>query len=211
MSLINPEPGAIPKFLWDVAQEDIISVLEEIRDNQAAINPDYSFEVKHDLYLPTIEDLASSNNFVNVYISTVFPEKDSFFESNQIVRYHIDNYVQGSNELDPGDPNILIPPDQAAVERLKYQVAMCYFAMKKLQNYYLKNETIFENKIDPGSLRITLNPVENAEDGATPYAPARITFDCSFPYFAQDLEDLPDLESVLMNLPTFSVRTNYTT
>jgi hypothetical protein len=64
VSLVNPEPGAIPRYLWDVASENIVAILEEVSADQAAINSAYAFRVEQDLFRPTIEDITATNQLV---------------------------------------------------------------------------------------------------------------------------------------------------
>ena len=201
MSLINPEPAAIDRYLWDYAQDSIKALLEVISTGQAAINPDYKFFVERNLYRPTIEDLTENNHLVNILVGQVVTDGlQGDFSKNHLVTYNVDCYVQGFNEDDAGN---LVPADQAAVDRLTYLCAMVEFGLTKLANYYLKDDR-FIDKIHPEALDLTFNPVDDASDAATPYAPARFAYVIKFPYEPQDLENLPLLEAAKATFQNFA-------
>lgn len=203
MGVINPESGAVPVYLWVQAQQGIKTILEGIRDTQVAINSDYDFDVYTNLYRPSIEQI-ENKALVNILIATVTSdEHETNFSKNHVVTYNIDCYVRGKNEDDPDNPGSLVPADEVAVERLYYLCAMVEYALTKLANFYkgLSSGNIYSDKIDT-----TFNPVEDASESATPYAPARFQFVCKFPYVPQDLENLPDLEQVILNLKDWAIK-----
>jgi hypothetical protein len=206
MSIINPETGAIPRYLWDTAQEGIKIQLQAVSTSQAAINSDYAFTVEQDLYRPSIEDATINNHLVNIYIAQVTSDgNDTNFLKNHIVVYNIDCYVQGKYETDP-DTSALVPADEVAVARLKYLCAMVEFGLTKLANFYkgLGSGNIMPDKID-----LIFDPVVDAAESATPYAPARFTFTCKFPYTPQDLENLPDLDRAKADLTNWATEYIY--
>ena len=45
---LGTEVGAIPRYLWDVAQVNIKSELQAVSDAQKALNPDYEFIKRQD-------------------------------------------------------------------------------------------------------------------------------------------------------------------
>lgn len=201
MSIINPESGAIPKYLWDTAQENIKEILEDISTAQALLNSDYAFTVTSDKYSPTIEELVSNNHLVNIYVTTVSSDgHETNFSKNHIVTYNIDCYVQGFNEDDP-DTSVLVPADEVAVARLKYQCAMVEYGLTNLANFYMD---LRSGEIIPDKINLVFGTVEDASDSFTPYAPARFTFVCKFPYNPQDLEDLPDLSAFKTDLTNWA-------
>lgn len=208
MSLITPEVGAIPRYLWDVAQENIKGLLEVVSIAQTILNPDYAFVVEQDVFRPTIEDITQNNHLVNILVAQVVSDgNETNFDKTHVVTYNIDCYVQGKNEDDSDNPGSLIPADEVAVARLKYLCAMVEFGLTNLANFYqgLESGEIMPDKID-----LTFNPVDDAEDGSTPYAPARFQFVCKFPYTPQDLENLPDLSQVLVDLNVWGSSKIYT-
>lgn len=194
--LIDPETGAIENFLWVDAQEGIRIVLQGISDSQKAYNPDYEFDVYKNLYRPKIEDITKFA-MVNIRIGNVTTEDETNFDATDIVPFLIDCYVRGENENDPDNPGSLVPADEVAVERLYYLVAMVRYGITALANFYLG---LSSGEITPEKIQIAFNPVEDAEDSATPYAPAQVTFNCRFPYEHADLSGLPELEAVKADL-----------
>lgn len=201
MSLINPEAEAIDRYLWDYAQESIQALLQVISTGQTAINPAYKFVVVKNQYRPSIESLTENNHLVNIIIGQVISDGlESNFNKNHVVTYNIDCFVQGFNEDDAGN---LVPADEAAVDRLTYLCAMVEFGLTKLANYYL-DDSRFTNKIVPEKLDLTFNPVDDASDSATPYAPARFSYVVKFPYEPQDLENLPLLEATKLTFQNFA-------
>lgn len=198
MSLITPEVGAVPKYLWDTAQENIKGLLQAVSDAQAILNSDYEFFVEMDVFRPRIETITQNNHLVNIYVGTVISDaNETNFDKTHVVTYNIDCYVQGFNETNPDIPGTLIPADEVAVARLKYLCAMVEFGLTKLANFYMDLE---EGQIVPDKIDLTFNPVDDAAESATPYAPARFQFVCKFPYTPQDLENLPNLSQVLVDL-----------
>lgn len=201
MSIINPESGAIPRYLWDTAQDNMKSILEDVSTAQAAINADYAFTVINDKYSPTIEELVADNHLVNIYVAQVVSDgHETNFSKNHIVTYNIDCYVQGFNEDDP-ETSILVPADEVAVARLKYQCAMVEYGLTKLSNFYMG---LNSGEIIPDKIDLIFGTVEDASDSFTPYAPARFKFICKFPYDPQDLENLPDLSAFKVDLTNWA-------
>lgn len=201
MAIVTPESGAISRYLWDTAQENIKGILEDISSAQALINQDYAFTVTSDKYSPTIEELVSNNHLVNIYVATVVSDgHETNFSKNHIVTYNIDCYVQGLNE-DDTITNILVPADEVAVARLKYQCAMVEYGLTKLSNFYMD---LNSGEIIPDKLDLVFGTVEDAAESFTPYAPARFRFVCKFPYTPQDLENLPDLDEFKVDLDVWA-------
>lgn len=198
--LIDPETGAIEHFLWVQAQEGIRIILQAISDAQVAINSNYQFDVYKNKYSPKIEDI-SNFMMVNIRIGNITTEDETDFEDTDIVPFVIDCYVRGQDENDPDNPGSLVPADEAAVERLYHLVAMVRYAITALDNFYL---SLSSGQIVPGNIQIAFNPVEDAEDSATPYAPAQVTYTCRFPYEHADLTGLPELEAVKADLTTWA-------
>lgn len=198
--LIDPENGAISNFLWVEAQEGIKIILEGISDIQKAINPDYEFQVHKNLYRPSIEQIENTA-LVNIRIGNVATKIETNFDETDVVTFFIDCYVRGRNEDDPDNFGSLVPADEAAVERLNYLVAMVRYGITALSNFYLG---LNSGEIIPGKIGIVFNPVEDAADSATPYAPAQITFTCEFPYERADLTNLPELEAVKATLSNWA-------
>ena len=202
MSIINPEMGAIPRYLWDIAQDGIKEILEEVSTAQAAINSEYEFLVENDRYRPTLESLVKENHLVNIYVGAVrSDDAETNFAKNHVVTYNIDCYVQGFDEDDPTTGN-LVPADEAAVQRLKYLCAMVEFGLTKLANFFMK---LPANNIWPDKIDLTYNPVDDAAESGTPYAPARFQFVCKFPYVPQDLE-LPELTEINVTLEDWALK-----
>lgn len=198
--LIDPETGAIEHFLWVQAQEGIRIALQGISDSQKAYNPDYEFDVHKNMYRPKIEDVTKFG-MVNIRIGNITTEDDTNFDATDIVPFLIDCYVRGQNENDPDNPGSFVPADEAAVERLHYLVAMVRYGITALVNFYLG---LNSGEIIPMKIGIVNNPVEDAEDSATPYAPAQVTLTCKFPYEHADLTGLPELEAVKADLTTWA-------
>jgi len=207
MGIINPEPGAINNYLWVAAQEGIKLALKAVRDAQVLINPDYDFDVNENLYRPTIEKI-ENKAFVNILIAKVFSENnESNFNKTHVVTYNIDCYVRGRNEDNPDNPGSLVPADEVAVERLQYLCAMVEYGLTKLANFYF---SLNSGEIVPDKIDLTFNPVDDAAESATPYAPARFQFICKFPYDAQDLDNLPSLEKIVISLSEFASEIDFT-
>lgn len=207
MSLITPEVGAVPKYLWDTAQENIKGLLQAVSDAQAILNSDYEFFVEMDVFRPRIETITENNHLVNIYVGTVISDaNETNFDKTHVVTYNIDCYVQGKNEDDPSNPGTLIPADEVAVARLKYLCAMVEFGLTKLATFYkgLQEGEIIADKID-----LTFNPVDNSAESKTPYAPARFEFVCKFPYTPQDLENLPLIDETFADLSTWGSKHIY--
>jgi len=202
MGIINPETGAISNYLWVGAQEGIATILEGVSTAQSVINPDYAFQVHKNLYRPSIEDIENAM-MVNVLIAKVDSTDEDHFSETHIVTYNIDCYVRGKNEDDPDNPGSLVPADEVAVQRLHYLCAMVESGLTNLYNFYLG---LASGEIMPDKISLVFNPVDDASESATPYAPARFEFICKFPYTAQDLTGLPDLEQTFLDLGTWSVR-----
>lgn len=202
MGVIKPETGAIPNFLWVEAQEGIQTLLEGVSTAQALLNPDYAFKVYSNLYRPSIENIENTS-MVNIRIGQVQSKDETNFEMTQTVTYFIDCYVRGMNEDDPDNVGSLVPADEVAVQRLHYLASMVFFGMTNLANFYMG---LNSGEIVPGKIGVIFNAVEDAADSATPYAPAQITFTCDFPYVAQDLINLPEYESTLIDLNTWAAR-----
>ncbi|MCK5613745.1 hypothetical protein KAR91_68405 [Candidatus Pacearchaeota archaeon] len=206
MGIINPEVGAIDQYLWVKAQEGIKLSLEAVRDAQKAINNDYDFDVHENLYRPTIEKI-ENKALVNILIAQVVSDaNETNFDKTHNVTYNIDCYVRGRNEDDPDSPGSLVPADEVAVERLQYLCAMVEFGLTKLANFY---QGLNSGEIIPDKIDLTFNPVDDAAEAATPYAPARFQFVCKFPYTPQDLENLPVLEQSFIDLSEWASRFIY--
>lgn len=198
MSLITPEVGAISRYLWDVAQENIKDLLQAVSDAQAILNPDYKFFVEQDVFRPRIEFITQNNHLVNIYTGTVGSDaNETNFDKTHVVTYNIDCYVQGKNEDDPDNPGSLIPADEVSVARLKYLCAMVEYGLTKLANFY---QGLNSGEIMPDKIDLTFNPVDDSAESATPYAPARFQFICKFPYTPQDLENLPLIDETFADL-----------
>ncbi len=195
MGVVNPEIGAIKNYLWVSAQSGIAHAIELVKNSQVAINPDYDFEIYENKYQPALEKVGSKA-FVNILIDSVDSMDDTNFGKTHIVTYNIDCYVRGENEENPEELGPLVPADQVAVQRLYYLCAMVEFALTKLANF---NFGIDSGDVVPGKIRLSFDPVSDAGDSLTPYAPARLSFDCKFPYEAQDLENLPELQESCIN------------
>lgn len=207
MSIINPEVGAIDNYLWVKAQEGIKLSLEAVRDAQNAINTDYDFDIETNLYRPTIEKI-EDRAFVNILIGRVTSDdSETNFNKTHIVTYNIDCYVRGRNEDNPDDPGSLVPADEVAVERLQYLCAMVEFALTKLANFY---QSLNSGDIIPDKIDLNFNPVEDASESVTPYAPARFEFICKFPYNPQDLENLPELNESFVSFSDWASEFLYT-
>lgn len=200
--LINPETGAINNFLWVTAQEGIKIILDGISDSQKEINPDYEFEVFINKFKPKIEDITKFA-MVNIRFGTITTKDETNFGFTQEVPFLIDCYVRGQNEPDPDNYGSLIPADEAAVARLNYLVAMVHYGITALNNFYIN---LNSGDIIPGKIGIVFNPVEDAEDSATPYAPAQVSFTCDFPYEFADLSNLPELEAVKSDLTIWAAQ-----
>lgn len=201
MGVIDPEPAAIDQYLWVIAQGGIKISLEAVSAAQTLINPLYEFEVEEDLYRPTIEQI-ENKALVNILIGSVISnENETNFNKTHVVTYNIDCYVRGKNEDDPGAPGSLVPADEVAVQRLKYLCAMVEFGLTNLANFY---EGLESGEIMPDKIDLTFNPVDDAAESATPYAPARFTFVCKFPYDAQDLENLPLIDRTKIDLTNWA-------
>lgn len=200
MGIIKPETGAIANYLWVQAQEGIALSIQAVQDAQVLINPDYAFDVHQNLYRPTIEHLTGA--FVNIHIQSVrSADGETNFNKTHIVTYNIDCYVLGKNEDDPDELRDLVPADEAAVQRLHYLCAMVEFALTKLANFY---HSMGSGQIIPDKIDLNFNPVVDATESATPYAPARFQFVCKFPYNAQDLTGLPDLDQAFIDIGTWA-------
>ena len=191
MGIINPEVNAIPNYLWVKYQEGIYTALKATSTAQAAINSEYQFNVHKNLYRPKLATLIKQ--FVNVIIADVTAEDtQNNFDKTHIVTFNIDCYVRGENEGDPGDPNVLVPADEVAVERLHYLLAMAEFTITALPNYYMG---LSSGQVVPDKITTTFNPVDDAEEAQTPYAPARVQMTAKFDYTMKDLE-LPALQAI---------------
>ena len=201
MSLINPEVGAIPLYLWDTAQENIVSILQEISDNQAAINPLYKFLVDQDLSSPQIESVLENNHLANVTIGAVTSRDDTNFDKTHIVTYIIECYAQGFNEPDPDNEGEYLPADKDAKARLKYLCAMVEYGLTQLKKYYLD---LAEGEMAPDKITLEFNLVEDAAQSATPYAPATFQFVCLFPYSGKDFEGLPELRESFLDVQNWA-------
>lgn len=194
MGIINPEVGAIDNYLWVTAQEGIKTTLEAVRDAQKLINPDYDFQVETNLYRPTIESIEDTA-LVNILIGPVNSDgAQTDFSKNHVVTYNIDCYVRGRNEDNPDNPGSLVPADEVAVQRLQYLCAMVEYGLTELAGFY---KSLNSGEIMPDKISLNFNPVDDAAESATPYAPARFEFICIFPYTPQDLTGLPSLSESL--------------
>jgi hypothetical protein len=210
MSIIKPEAGAIPRYLFDEAQESIEILLQVVSDAQAVINPAYGFAVEKNLFRPKIEDLTKTNHLANIIIgSVVSDDAQSNFNKNHIVTYHIDCYSQGKNTDDLDDPQLLVPADQSAVSRLLYLCAMVEYGLTSLSNFYLGNDAL-KNNVIPDKIDLEFNPVDDSRESGTPYAPARFKYVCKFPYEMQDLENLPNLTDAFADVQTWATQILYT-
>ena len=193
MSVINPEAGAITNYLWVTAQEGIALALEAVSTAQTLINADYEFEVNENLFAPKIEDITKFS-MVNITIASVTSDgSETNFSKTHNVTYNIDCYVRGRDEDDPDSVGSLVPATKVAVQRLQYLCAMVEFGLTKLANFYASKDALI-NKMMPDKIDLVYGNIEDAEESSTPYAPARFTFVCRFPYDAQDLDNLPSLE-----------------
>jgi hypothetical protein len=206
MPLINPETGAVEQYIWVVFQQGLKAALQAVSDAQALINPAYKFRVETNLYRPTIEQI-ENQALVNILIDGYDPMNSTQSIEDHLVSFHFDCYVRGRNENDPDNPGSLIPADQVAVERLHYLCAQVGYGIKKLEDYYMG---LSDNKqVNRGKLSLKFNPVDDAAESATPYAPARFTLECSFPYTSADLT-LVDITQTLITLPEWASRFTYT-
>ena len=204
MGNIKPEIGAIANYLWVTAQEGIALSISAVRDAQTLINPDYYFDVHQNMYRPSIEDLVGA--FVNIHIaSATSADGETNFNKTHIVTYNIDCYVLGKNEDDADELRALVPADEAAVQRLQYLCAMVEYALTKLAGFY---KGLNSGQIVPDKIDLTFNPVDDAAESATPYAPARFQFVCKFPYNAADLTGLPALEKAFIDMSKWSSLVN---
>jgi len=205
MSVVNPESTAIQAYLWVIFQKGIKAALQAVSDAQKAINPAYEFRVETNLYRPTIEQIEKTA-LANILIAEVESDQSTDFSKNHKVTYNIDCYVRGRNEDDPESPGSLVPADEVAVERLQYLCAQVEFGLTKLENYYMGLDS---GDVKPNDLTLTFNPVEDATEAATPYAPARFVLECMFPYVPQDLENLPPIEETFISLAEWASRFIY--
>jgi len=204
MGVVTPETGAIDNYLWVGAQNGIAEAIEIVRDVQKAINIDYDFDIFQNKYRPSIEEI-EDKAFVNILIdSVVSGSYDSNFSKTHTVTYNVDCYVRGKNE-DHG-ASTLVPADEVAVQRMHYLCAMVEYALTSLVNF---DFGIDSGKIAPGKISLQFDPVDNASESATPYAPSRFQFVCDFPYEPQDLEDLPDLKIAFLNFGTWASQYDY--
>lgn len=210
MSLINPPVGAIPKYLWDSAQENIVAILQVVSDTQAALEPTYAFKPDMDLAEPQIEDVLideeAANNIVNVTIGQVIPEDQSRYDKIHVVTYNVDCYTQGFNEEDPENPGTYLPPDKAAMARLKYLCAMVEYGLTQLKVFYLGLDA---NSMYPDTITLDFNPLEDASNSSTPYGAARFSFVCKFPYEYKDFEGLPELREFKLELEKWAAEFIY--
>lgn len=206
MGIINPEVGAIQNYLWVTAQNGIADSIEAIRVDQVAINPEYDFNIYQNLFRPTIEDVGE-HGMVNIIIGDVnSDDHETNFDKTHVVTYRIDCYWRGQNEDDPDDPGSLVPADEVAVQRLQYLCAMVEYALTKLANFY---QGLVSGQIVPDKISLTFNPMDDPSESATPYAPARFEFVCKFPYESQDLENLPSLDELFVDLTTWASEIGY--
>ncbi len=205
MGVVNPESNAIQQYIWVIFQQGIKSALQAISDAQEIINPSYRFRVATNLYRPTIEEIERMA-FVNILIDNIQGGHVTDFSKNHVVTYNIDCYVRGQNDLDVDDGVSLIPADEVAVERLHYLCAQVEYGLTKLDSYYMG---LSGGDVKPGNMSLTFNPVEDASETATPYAPARFTLECMFPYTPQDLENLPSIETTFISMEQWASRFNY--
>lgn len=205
MTVINPEVNAIPQYLSAIAQQGMVDLLRNISTLQTAINPDYEFKVEKNMYRPAIEDI-QNQALVNILIAQIIPKNSTDFDKTHTVTYHIDCYVRGRNEDDPGNPGTLVPADEVAVERLIYLCSQVEFGLTGLETYY---KGLSSGEIEPVNLSLNFNSVEDAEDAASPYAPARFTYICNFPYIPKDWENLPPIDETFINLSQWASRFTY--
>ena len=199
MGIINPETGAIANYKWVQAQEGIVTYLEAVSTAQEVLNPLYAFEVHKNMYRPTIETIYNKA-FVNILIASVTSEQETSFDKTHVVTFHIDCYVRGRYEDDPVIAGALVPADEAAVERLHYLCAMVEYGLTYLYNFYL---SLNSGEIMPQKMGLVFNPVDDPENAAEPYAPARFEFVCKFPYEHQDLKNLPELKKAFVDMQDF--------
>jgi hypothetical protein len=205
MPLVNPEPSAIEQYVWVIFQQGLKTALEAVSTAQTAINPAYQFRVETNLYRPAIEDI-ENQALVNILIDGYDPDNVTQSREDQLVTFYFDCYVRGKNENDPDNPGSLVPADQVAVERLHYLCAQVGYGIKKLENYYMG---LSDNKeVNRGKLSLKFNPVDDAAESATPYAPARFTLECSFPYTAADGQGI-DITDTLITLDEWASSFSY--
>jgi len=199
MSYIDPsEPGAIPNYLWVKAQDGIRATLQEVSDNQSALNSSYKFEVKTNLWRPVLED-DDNAKLANILIGRVREENKTARLKNHVVEYYVDCHVRSADESG-------IPADERAVEWLQYLTAMVEFGLSWLERYY---KSLGSGQIAPRSLTLEYDVVDGADEATQVYAPARFIYTCAFPYSAQDFVNLPDLEKTRVTLDNFATEITY--
>lgn len=187
--------------LYAQAISGIKAALEEVAQDEAAINPALNFLISANRSRPYIEGV-KNKALVNVLLFKVGTDPKSS-SHNKIHRavYHLDMYVRGTNSE-------LTPPDEAAMERLHLLTAQVEYAITRMKNHRMG---LAVGEISP-EVETTLQyyPHEG-EDSAGVYAPARFEMVCKFPYTVPDDAERTDLSRIDIELlEEWTVRFDYT-
>ena len=208
MGQIQPETNAIPLYLWVYYQQGLKAALQAVSTAQSAINPAYQFRVETNLYRPSIQDI-SNQALVNILIDGYDSISSTNANVNHKVNFYFDCYVLGQNENDVENPGSLLPADQVAVERLQYLCAQVEYGLRDLKNYHMDSENSdLINSIHRGNLGLKFSGVEDAMESTTPYAPARFTLECQFPYSSADQTEV-DLTKILVTVGEWASQFDY--
>jgi len=149
--IINPPVNAIPVYPWMIAQDYYVSVLNTVQAAQAAIDPEYGFEVGKNRIRPYISD-PTKNMLVNCLIGNREDTNFSRHDKDVQITFMFEFIARANDEGDNFAGEIV-------GERAQYLSAMIEFGLTALYNNV--DPTIDIGAMDPrGSNVKVIDPAE---------------------------------------------------
>jgi len=182
----------VERPLYARAVDEMVAILQNTADNDAALNHAFYFEVSKYRSRPYIESL-HNKAFVNIRIDKIETDgsQTSIHSRVHKVTFNIDLYAKGNNNDEEYE-------DTAAAERLIWLIAQVETAIYNLKNsnFGLATGEIVRAAAD---YSCQFYSTESDESSST-YSPARISFTCTFPYKFQEFapDSLSSIETGLL-------------
>lgn len=195
----------IPRDLADILEDNISAQLRATAAEQAAINPNLSFNV---FTGRTIKLIPEEMPGINVYIENIDPQaqgaKNTYIVDR--VSFNLDLYAEGRDQVTPPGGGSPGDADSDAGKRLLY---LANQARRSITEMKFANMGLGAGVIGKSGFG-TFNRFLDGDDGAEEkITGGRLTFWVEVPYFPLD-QEWPALEAVGISGALYSANYNYT-
>lgn len=203
---------AIDYPLWTTLKANIVTALNEIATEEAAVSPARNFIVQQNRWRPWVEQ-QQKVALVNVLVQTVIQDGErssARVSSLDNVTVFVDMYALGRG-------GSVLPADEIASDRIDLLVNQVREGLYRLKNAYFNFPVDqADGPVIDSDLDFTLTYYDQENEQTTgQYAPARWAFDVQLAYIPTDNNDYNNLEELNVSvkddtLEAYSLRFEYT-